>query len=291
MKSICICILSVIAAGAIIFSIQSASQNARLNHQWQAESKANKTVSAELASIIATDGESIAALQNTAAKLSNDLHQSSAELSVANNKIEIYAQAEQRRADEEKRKYLASVPAPTFDGKLYVFPRVVNTGGETLATNTAFISITGKRLLFRPNNPAQMSFTMDAGDTHPLILNYLGISLTEAQEKQRQIDAAGAAQNQANHAQAALNAQAWEAKRIANAQLAIQQEQADAASQAAYAAQQQAQADKEKADAAMINAQKPPAQINTVVQQVQQVQQQPTPRGYIQSGGVTVPYY
>jgi len=273
MKSIYIlacCVLSVIAVGAVIFSVHYASQNANLRSQWQAESKASKAKLAELADVVESGKESIATLENKVSKLSGDLNKSAGELSAANEKIQAYALAEQNRVADERKKYLESVPQPTFDGKTYFFPKVVSTHGETLATNAVFAFITGRRLVFRPEN--QTSLTVDVDNVHPLVLQYLGIDASAAKSKQQQTDAAWAAKSRADRAQAALDAQAWEARRIADAQLAIEKQKADAAQQAAWAAQQQAEADKQKADAMMINATKPPQQIN-VIQQSLQVQQ------------------
>jgi hypothetical protein len=286
MKSIYIlacCVLSVIAVGAVIFSVHSASQNANLRNQWQAESKANKAKLAELADVVESGKESIAGLENKVSKLSGDLNKNEGELSAANEKNQAYALAEQNRVADERKKYLESVPQPTFDGKVYFFSKVIGAHGETLATNAAFAYITGRRLVFRPEN--QTSYAVDVDNVHPLILQYLGIDAAAAKSKQQQIDAAWATKSQADRAQAVLDAQAWEAKRLADAKLAIEKQMADAAQQAALAAQQQAQADKEKADAMMINATQPPQPIN-VIQQNQQVQQVQQPRWHLQKNGV-----
>jgi len=275
MKSIYIsvgCVLSVIAAGAIIFSVHSANQNANLRSQWQAESKASKAKLDDLTGVVESSKESIAALENKVSKLSGDLNKRASELSVANEQIQAYALAEQNRVADERKQYLESVPQPTFDGGIYFFPKVIGAHGETLATKAAFAYITGRRLVFRPEN--QTSLIVDVDNVHPLVLQYLGIDAAAAKSKQQQIDARWAAKTQADRAQAALDAQAWAAKCIADAERAIEKQKADAAQQAAWAAQQQAQADQAKADAAMIEARKPPPQIN-IIQQSQQNQ-----RGY-----------
>jgi len=264
------CVLAFATVGAVIFSVHSASQNANLRNQWQAESKANKAKLAELADVVESGKESIAGLENKVSQLSNDLNKGAGELSAANEKIQAYALAEQNRVADERKKYLESVPQPTFDGKIYFFPKVVGARGEILATNAVFAFITGRRLVFRPEN--QTSLTVDVDNVHPLILQYLGIDAAAAKSKQQQTDAAWAAKSQAERAQATLDYQAEEAKRMADAKLAIEKQKADAAQQAAWAAQQQAEADKQKADAMMINATKPPQQIN-VIQQSLQVQQ------------------
>lgn len=297
MKSIYIstcCVLSVIAVGAVIFYVHSANQNANLRSQWQAESKANKAKLAELADVVESGKESIAGLENKVSQLSNDLNKGAGELSAANEKIQAYALAEKNRQDEERKNYLASVPEPTLVGKVFVFPKVVGIHNEILATNAAFAYITGCRLVFRPENQIQMSVVVDVDHVHPLILQYLGIDGKAVKERQRQIkeqDAADAAdeaefkrvQNEPYRQAWEAGAPAREAKRIADAQLAIEKQKADAAQQAALAAQQQAQADKAKADAMMINATKPPQQIN-VIQQNQQIQVQQSPSWHLQNG-------
>jgi hypothetical protein len=287
------CVLFAIAAGAVALAVHSNNQNTNLRSQWRAESKANEAKLAELDNAIESGKESITNLENNVSKLSDNLNKNAQELSAANDKIQTYEMAEQNRVAEERKKYLASVPQPTFDGKTYFFPKVVGTHDEILATNATFAYITGRSLIFRPEDQTQTAIPVDVDKVHPLILQYLGIDADAAKAKQEQIDAAWAAKSQADRTQAVLDAQAWEAKRIANAQLAIEQQKADAAQQAADAAQQQAQADKEKADAALLNAQKPPPQINVVQQsqQIQSVQQQPQPRGYTLINGFWVPYY
>lgn len=287
------CALAVATVGAVIFSVHSSKQNSALRSQWQAESKA-------FAGVVESNKESIVALENKVSKLSDDLNKSAGELSAANDKIQAYALAEQNRQEEEREKILASVPKPTVVGKVFVFPKVVGIHNEILATNAAFAYITGRRLVFRPGN--QMSLVVDVDAVHPLILQYLGIDSKAVKERLRQINeqaaANAAAQAEAARIQLELGRQAWEAgapareaKRIADAQLAIEQQKADAALRIADAAQKQAQAEKEKADAAWLDAQKSPPQINVIQQQVQQVQQRPQPRGYTEINGVMVPYY
>jgi hypothetical protein len=294
------CVLAFATVGAVIFSVHSSKQNSALRSQWQSESKASKSKLDDLAGIIESNKESIAAVENKVFQLSNDLNKSVGQLSAANEKIQAYALAEQNRQDEERKKYLASVPEPTLIGKVFVFPKVVGIHNEILATNAAFAYIAGRRLVFRPGN--LNSVVADVDDVHPLMLKYLGIDGEAVKESQRKVKeqaaADAAALAEANRAQAGRDRQAWEAgapareaKRIADAQLAIEQQKADAALRAADAAQQQAQADKEKADALMRNASNPPQQINVIQQQVQQVQQRPQPRGYIENNGVMVPYY
>lgn len=246
------CVLAVATVGTVIFSVHSSKQNSAIRSQWQAESKA-------IAGVVESNKESIVALENKVSKLSG-------ELSAANEKIQAYALAEQNRQDEERKKYLASVPEPTLIGKVFVFPKVVGSNNEILATNAAFAYLTGRRLVFRPGN--QMSVVVDVDNIHPLILKYLGIDADTAKLNQQQIDAKFAADRQAGAAMTAQYVKDKQAQIEREAALAIEQEKADAAQRAAWAAQQQAEADKAKVDALMNNALNPP-QIN-VIQQSQQ---------------------
>ena len=258
------CLLAVATVGAVIFSVHSSKQNSALCNQWQAESKA-------FAGIVESNKESIVALENKVSKLSDDLNKSAGELSAANEKIQAYALAEQKRKDEERKKYLASVPEPTLTGKIFVFPKVVGINNEILATNAAFAYLAGRRLLFRTGD--SLPFVVDVDAIHPLVLKYLGIDAEAAKISKQQYDAAAAASRQANAVLTAQYERDQQATREREAALAIEQEKADAAARAAWAAQQQAQADKQKADALMFNALNPP-QPNIIIQQQQQQQQQ-----------------
>ena len=276
MKSIYIstcCVLSAIAAGAVIFSIHSA-------HQWQAETKVNKAKLAELADVVESGKESITTLENKVSKLSGDLNKSSGELSAANEKIQAYALAEQNRVADERKKYLESVPQPTFDGKIYFFPKVVDTNGTILATNATFALITGRRLVFRPENG--MSIAVDVDNIHPQVLKSLGIDAEAVKLKKRQMDEEQFQKDQADYAQSLKNQEQyqeyldiqnaagekkWAKKVKADEELrqkALQQQAAENERIKALAAAK-------AADAAMIQAQKPPAQI--IIEQQQQQQQ------------------
>ena len=266
------CILAAAIVGAVIFSVHSSKQIAAIRSQWQSESKASKSKLDDVAGVIESNKESIAALESKVSKLSDDLNKSAGELLAANEKIQAYALAEQKRQDEERKKYLASVPEPTLIGKVFVFPKVVGIHDEILATNAAFAYITGRRLLFRPGN--QTPVVVDVDNIHPLILKYLGIDADAAKLNQQQTDAANAAGRRAQAAMDAQYAKDQQAKMEREAALAIEREKADAAQQAAWAAQQQAQADKQKADALMFNALNPQPPIYIMQQQQQQQQQQ-----------------
>jgi len=278
------CVLAFATVGAVIFSVHSSKQNSALRSQWQAESKA-------FAGVVESNKETIVALENKVSKLSDDLNKSAGELSAANGKIQAYALAEQNRQDEERKKYLASVPEPTLTGKVFVFPKVVGINNRILATNAAFAYLAGRRLLFRTGDSLPLVVDVDA--IHPLILKYLGIDAEAVKLSKQQYDEAAAASRQANAVLTAQYERDQQAKREREAALAIEQEKADAAAQAAWAAQQQAQVDQQKVNALMQNALNPPQQVNVIQQQVQQVQvqQRPRPRGYIENNGVMVPYY
>jgi hypothetical protein len=266
------CALFVIAAGAVIFSVHSANQNSNLRSQWQAESKASKAKLAGLTGVAESSKESIAALQNKVSKLSGDLNKSVGELSAANDKIQAYALAEQNRAAEERKKYLASVPQPTFDRKIYFFPKVVGTNGTILATNATFAYITGRRLVFRPEN--ETAIAVDVDNVHPLVLQYLGIDAEAVKLKKRQMDEADEARikkdiDDFNQSIKARAAQYWADEKI-RAEMAKADEEKRQKQQAAENERIKALAAAKAADAAMIEAQKPPSQINMIQQQQQQ---------------------
>jgi hypothetical protein len=281
------CILTVVAGAAIIASSHYggvAGTNQKLVQKLQSELKEANAKIENDADTISADRDSAALLKNKLDKSDNDLADAESKLASAADKISSYEAADQTRRDEEAEKLL--VPPPV-DG---VFSKVVGVKGETLAVNATFGEQIGRKLIFRPENQPPISVDVDA--IHPIILKYLGIDAAAAKQQQSRLDSAWATKTQADSVKAALDYQAALAQQQTEAQLAIEKQKADAAQQAALAAQQQAQADRENADAAMINAQKPPPQINVIQQSQQnQIQQnQRPPHGYYLQNGVWYQY-
>lgn len=292
MKSIGIttcCILSIIAAGAIICSAHYsgvANANQRLVKQLQSEASASAQANAAKTE---GDAEAIASLQNRLARASLDLTNTFSDLLAANDKLKNYVLTESNRMAEAGER--AFIPPPTVFGeglnKVYVFQKIVGIKGDTLATNAAFAQQVGRLFVFRPEGKSALSIDVDA--LHPLILKYLGVDATSAKAKQAQMNSAWSSKSQSDQAASAVVAQQWVDRRAAQVQYELDKQKADATSQAAAAAQAQAQADKEKADAAMIAAQKPPPQIN-IIQQQQQNQNSQSHAGYYLLNGVWYPY-
>jgi hypothetical protein len=280
MKQICIstiCVLAIIAVGAVAFSVHYANQTTSLRSQWQTESKANKEKLAEYADIVESNQQVVARLEKGVSTLDGVLTDFKGQLAAANDKIQANTLAEQNRQEEQRKneehkKNLASVPEPVLVGKTFVFSKVVGIHNEILATNAAFAYVAGRRLIFRLGDQTPMA--VDVDNIHPLILEYLGIDADAAKLNQQRLDAAYGADRRAGAALTSQYERDQQAKKEREAALAIEQEKADAAQQQAWAAQQQAQADRQKADALMFNATKPSQPVN-VIQQSQQIQQSP----------------
>jgi len=288
-----ICILTLITVGAVAFSVHCSKQTATLRsqcNQWQIESNLTTAKLVDYADIVKSNQEVVATLENKVSLLNRILIDYKGELNAASDKIQTFARFEQNRQDEELQNHLPAVPEPTLIGKMFVFPKVVGIHNEILATNAAFAYLTGRRLVFRPGN--EMSVVVDVDNIHPVILQYLGIDPDAAKLNQQQIDAKKAAVMQAGAVLTAQYERDQQAKREREAALAIEQEKADAAQRAAWAAQQQADVDKQKVNALIDSALNPP-QINVIQQQqqIQTIQQRPIPRGYIQNNGAMIPYY
>jgi hypothetical protein len=245
----------------VAISVHYANKAASLRSQWQAESKANKAKLSEYADIVESNRQLVATLGKDVSELNGALADYTNQLATANDKIQAYALAEQNRQREELEQSLASVPKPVLIGKVLMFPKVAGVHNEILATNAAFAYLTGRRLLFRTSDPLPAIFDVDA--VHPLVLKYLGIDAAAAKLKKQQSDVAAAAAMQAGAAATAQLERDLQAKQEREAALAIEQEKADAAQRAAWAAQQQA-------DAMMFKALNP-TPVNVIQQQVQQV--------------------
>ena len=163
-----------------------------------------------------------------------------------------------------------------------MFPEVRDNNNNLRATNATFAKLSGRRLIFRPEEG--VSIEMDVDEVHPAILAYLEIDVEKAKGNQSAADIAWERREISEHAQAVEQArleqeakEAQERIRIeqekANAEIAKQNAQAQAIAEAAYNERMKAQAAKEQADAAMLDAGKPPVLI---IQQQQQQQQPPT---------------
>ncbi len=270
-------VLLVVTVGAIALSVHYSNQAATFRHQWQADSRLANAKLDNYAAVTESNQEIIANLEPKANQLNvliavtNDL---GARLQAANGRIQtLEAAVRQQETDENL------IPPPTIKDNAFYFPKVLSAQNLVLASNATFAYITGKRLVFHPEN--QIAVVVDVDDINPLILQYLGINADNAKAKQAQMDAAYAADRQAGAIAQAQYAKQMEAQGEREAALAVQQEQADAAMRQAQAAQAQAAADKEKADAAMLNASKPQQPIIVIQQQQQQkVIQQPPPTVY-----------
>ena len=124
----------------------------------------------------------------------------------------------------------------------------------------------GSRVLFKLSNGSLNAVFVD--DLHPLVLKYLGIDADAARAKQHQLDAATEASRQVYYEEVARQQQAMAIASVAEAKIAIELQTAADEKAARDAA---LETERIKANAAMVEARKPPNQIN-IIQQSQQSQ-------------------
>jgi hypothetical protein len=227
---------------------------------------------------IANDQQSISLLQsNLAANLTkskSDLADFQARLDAATKTISDFQVNESNRHDEQaKYDALVSAPALLYEAgrQVYFFSKIIGVHGGTLATNGTFGGLYGSHVAFRFENGSPKTFNVD--DLHPKILQYLGIDAEAAKLNQRNMDAAYA-KNQATYFANLTEQQRLDAiNREAAAKIADEQAKADEElrekQEAAENERIKALAAEQSAQAQMIQAEKPPSQINVIQQQVQ----------------------
>jgi hypothetical protein len=275
MKTLSIIICSVAAVGALAVSIH---QTSKIKSQWQADARASKSKLDAYTSLAESNQEVIVSLQRQADQvqtliaLTNSLE---AQLTAANERIKSYDDAKQA---QEIAAEMALVPPPLITNTVLFFPQVVSVNNVVLTENATFAYLTGRRVIFRPQDG--MPVAIDVDNLHPLMLKYLGIDPVTAKQNQQQIDASWAERKAMNDAYFAEYQKSLENENERNYALQIAKQKADADTAAAIAAQRQANADAEQAQAAMINATKPVQPTTIIVQQQQQQQTSQRPNTY-----------
>lgn len=186
---------------------------------------------------LAVTRQSYSARENTARvmeeklnQLSQVLTQSTAQLRLANLKLEAYeakqqadVEAAQRNAarSADLKKAMAAVPAPVVETSLnslgreirhYTFPQLLGAKSEVLATNATYSSAFGQRLVFRPVTGSPLAFDVD--ELHPGVLAYLGLDADTLKQAQVELDQRRQAQEAAYRKDLALR-QAAEQKAAA----------------------------------------------------------------------------
>src|ERR1700734_348320 len=192
LASLC-CVLSAFVIGAITLSVHYSKQVTQTRQQWQSDTHLANIKLDDYADITESNRQVIASLQREAGQLNallavtNDLN---AQLASANAKIQSLEAVEQQRESDA-----ILIPPPTVIGNAFFFPRVLSAENLVLATNATFAYITGRRLVFHPEN--QIAVVVDVDKINPLILQYLGIKPENAKAKQAKIDAANVEYQQA----------------------------------------------------------------------------------------------
>lgn len=264
-----IIVLSVLTAGSIIYAVQSSKEVGASKvamRKIQSEVLATKQKLDEATETLTLNQQTIAFLENKITKLRSDLSNSTAETVVANQRAgDLQRQLEDER--ESSKRYAANIPKPVYlaNGTPF-FSKVVGVGGGIILTNATFSQLFGSRVIFQTQDGTSKPIQVD--DLNPVILQYLQIDRDAAKVKQHELDAASATKRQADYDAVAKLQQAYAIQNIANAKIAIEQQKAADEKAARDAA---LETERIKANAAMVDAQKPPNQIN-IIQQSQQNQ-------------------
>ncbi len=288
------CAASLVAAWAIAHSNHNADEYAASISKLRGELKSIGSQITDYKEIVVQHEKAIASLESELVKSKGELAQSKIKLDYAMQNIAGY-EAELNTKENYSR--LVSPPTITTNGndRITFFSTIVGIKGGRLATNGTFGGLYGRRLVFRFASSTPRSFDVD--DLHPMMLKYLGIDAEAAKLQQVQLEQARTERERADYVQSAKDQQALAIQRIAAAKIYAEQVKADEESrlkkEAAENERLKAIAAAKAADAAMIQAQKPPDQTIMIQQneQIQQVQQpQPHPNGYYLRDGVWVPY-
>lgn len=265
--TLCVTLTVLLAAStftAVKYS-QAATKNYTLVKQLKSSSEAIQQKLDEVVSAQEEDQVAITNLNTQILKLRNNLSSANIELNNANQRVtELENQLQDER--ESSKRYAASVPKPIYqtDGSIY-FPKVTGLNGGTILTNATYSTTFGIRVIFKLADGSRKPLFVD--DLHPLVLQSLGINVDAARAKQRELDAQSTAMRQAELDANLKIQQAYAAQAIADANIAIQQKKA-ADEKAAKDAE--LETERIKANAAMVEAQKPAMQINVTQQQQQQ---------------------
>ena len=263
------CILSIVSIGSVVTSLNSSHVTTTLRQQMKRQAADNKARLDELHESETTSEQTISLLQSNLGRLKRELADAKSALESANGRISGYELADRNRSDARVR-YLQQVPPPKdMQGKKF-FEKVVGAEGGTLMENAFFIQLNGRRLVFRAGSLDGEARSFDMDNLHPLMLEHLSINREAVIVGQKEMLAKAQVQEKARQAQALLDLQAWTIQQQANAKIELENKKA-AADEAAR--QASLETERIKANAAMVEAQKKPMQINTtVIQQQKQVQ-------------------
>lgn len=142
----------------------------------------------------------------------------------------------------------------------YIFPELVSPDGRLLGADMTFSRQYGSKLAFRPRSGAPVTFEVD--ELHPGILTHLGIDPYEAQRAQSEMDEKAARRKEAQRERelARHKAQAEALKERAELVKELRKETFDRQMRLAELENERtkALAAMKQADAAMVEAQKPP---------------------------------
>jgi len=173
--------------------------------------------------------------------------------------------AEMRALQAAVKQPAVEVKTDTAGGetRIYTFPELIDPAGKVVATDMEFSRLYGTKLAFRNSSGAPVSY--EAEELHAGILAHLGIDLYDAQRKQREWEEQIARRKELATQRQIAKAKAEQEARKEMAKLMEERRKERIEHQMRLAEieneRTKALAAMKQADAAMIEAQKPPTQL------------------------------
>lgn len=273
-------VCAILAAIFAVFAVSSRIENGKLKAKVAKEGKVAFTTSQAL-DIAQSD---LAALEAKLAETTGLITNQTSHIASLQGRLEdLSKMTEQLRSlsagadlSEQPATWSAEVAAPETviladeDGretKSFIFGKLKGSDGLTLGTNATFIRAIGRSLLFRMATGSRAKFDLD--EVHPGVLTYLGVDVAESSKAQKVIEE----QRKRGQARDAILGQMLASKWSEDAkqrfeqglragEVAAKQAAADAQEHLAQAQSLSAQAAQKAANAAIINAGRPPVQVN-----------------------------
>lgn len=252
------------------FSIFQSQSVSRLNDELQ-------TARAETQTARKEHGAAVSGLEAQIVELTETLSLSTEKLQQATEALSMRQPALEERqpaplTPEEIQALQAAVKQPSVrietdsaggENKTYTFPELIDPAGKVLATNMVFSRLYGTKLAFR--NAAGAPASYEAKELHVGILAHLGIDLYDAQRKQKEWEEQIATRKELARQRQIAKAKAEREARKEMAKLmeGRRKERLEQRMRMAEIENERtkALAAMKQADAAMIEAQKPPRQL------------------------------
>ncbi len=263
-------LLLVAVVAALVFAIDQARNVSDLNAELQtARSRHEATLSIRDSEVAELEAQ-IAELTETLTLSTEKLQQATAALNT--HAVRGPIPPPPPLTADEIRELKAAVKPPVIrretdraggETKVYLFPELINPEGGSLAKDMEFSRLYGTKLAFRNASGAPASF--EAEELHPGILAHLGIDLYDAQRRQQEWEEKIAKRKedarQRQIARIQAEQKAFEARAEREAELRKERFEQQARLAEIENERTKALAAMKQADAAMIEAYKPPTAL------------------------------